>query len=532
MDLTSKEARKLLKDYFTWYHDDLHERWWQENAARFGYNPKLTSYQEAINRTFGYKDTKPYHKKLDHTLEIRRGIEKGILLPPADRAHDEIIDELMEIVKDIDLNDLVNGFLYSLSTGKNEYRTALASYFFAKGVEKHKPKITHLAIGYDLCHYCGMSVDKDGMCHIEDSLSRYTLYYPQFGTIQRIQRADYILFDLKQFKALPKVTYTKDDVDILAYILKSADDMGENNKFTALQKQLTRSKKLNMNGNEINVVLGVLSVCGVLQAPDHRGFNKAFKACGDWGFEGYETELFYPLFYWRGRYGVDTASLAEVFPSSVTEAFKAGSEEVSLTEVYEKTKEQPKPSKSQGEEYFQDGRHVLQFDDRIRHYYGLSKLDPSWHKEVRYSRLYNDFTRTEVYFEGNSIRKVICETGSLSNPDGSFRIFEYTEFDSVAETEDRYLLLPKTSKGRKRPWTPSLLQTFTYMGVYLKVNLGGRDFFAFNYRNNRTLSLPGNACARSPLEFYTYTDNYIRNVPEDYENVLNDYVYGKKQKLT
>ena len=531
MDLTSKEARKLLKDYYTWYYDDLHERWWQENAHVFGYNPKLTTYSEVINKVFGYEHVKPDHKNLDHALEIKRGIEKGILLPPAYRTHEEMIDELMELVKGFDLNDLVNGFLYSLSTGKNEYRTALASYYFAKGIEKHKPEKTKLTPGYDGCHYCGLPVDKDGMCHIEDSLSRYTLYYPQPDTIKSIQRADYVLFDLKQFKDLPRVTFTKDDIDILVYILKSADDMGANNKFTALQKQITRSKKLSLNGNDINVVLGVLSVCGVLQAPVHRGYNERFTKCGDWGFEGYETELFYPLFYWRGKHGVDTVSLAKVFPASVVEAFEASKDKVSLTEVYAQTKENPKPSKSEGAEYFKDGRHMLQLDDRMRHYYGLSKLDPSWDKEVRFSRLYDDFTRTEVYFEGNSIRKVISEVGHLID-DGSFEIFDYTEFDSIAETEDRYLLLPKTSKGRKRPWTPSLLQTFTYMGVYLNVNLGGRTFFTFNYRNNKSLPLPGIPCAKSPLEFYTYTDNYIRNVPEDYEDVLNDYVYGKKQKLT
>ena len=526
MDIHSKESRKLLKNYYDWYWADVHERWWKENARHFGYDPEMITMHEAINRVFGYERNKPYHKKVDHTLEIKRGIDKGILLPPAERGHDEMIDELMELWKAIDLNDIVKGFLYSLSTGKSEYRTALGSYFFAKGMEKHEFVSVNLTSGHDGCCHCGLNVNDIGRCHVEDSLSRYALYYPQLDTIKYMQRADYALFDLKQFKELPKVSYTKDDIDILVYILKSAADMGANNKFTALQKQIIRARKTDLNGNDINVILGVLSVCGVLQTPEHRGYAEKFTKLGDRGFEGYETELFYPLYYWRGKHGVDKISLANVFPSDVVKAFEADKDEVSLTEVYSKAKTGSKTSKSDGEEYFQDGKHLLELDDRMRHYYGLAPLDPSWDKEVRYSRLYNDFTRTEVYFEGNNIKKVISETGGLKE-DGSFYLFEYTENDAVAETEDRYLLLPKTSRGRKRPWTPSLLKTFTYMSVYFNVNLGGREFFTYNYRNNKRLDLPGRPWAKSPLQFYTYTNDYIRNVPDDYEDVLNDYVYGK-----
>ena len=113
--------------------------------------------------------------------------------------------------------------------------------------------------------------------------------------------------------------------------------------------------------------------------------------------------------------------------------------------------------------------------------------------------------------------------------DGIFHVYDYTEKDMVAETEDRYLLLPKTSRGRKKPWTPSLLETFTYMGAYLNINFGGRDFFTFNYRNNKRLPQPepeelSVSRVRSPIEFYTYTEAYIRSVPDNYEDILNDYL--------
>ena len=218
-------------------------------------------------------------------------------------------------------------------------------------------------------------------------------------------------------------------------------------------------------------------------------------------------------------------ALAEVFPACVTEAMEADKAEVSLTDVYSESKKDSAPV-SRAEDAFTDGKHILELDDRRRHYFGLSRLDPTWHKEVRYSVLYNSFKRTEVYFEGNSIKKVIFESKSLQG-DGTLTDGTYSERDIVAETEDRYLLLPKTSRGRKKPWTPSLLDTFTYVTVRLEVNFGV-GMHLINWKNGMTLPLVdqyiGNGkSVKSPLAFYTYTDEYIRNIPENYEEVLADF---------
>jgi hypothetical protein len=538
MDLSSKEARKILKDYFTWYWDDFYEKSWEgldERFARiFGVDPSMNMH-DTMNKVFGYDDAKPYHDKVDRSLEIRRGIEKGVLIEPRRQSHDDLLNELTKVRKQIEIKDLVNGFLHSLSTGKNQYRTALASYLIARAIPEHKVKREYMS-GLNrsdyACPVCGMKIDEEYICHVEDSLSRYALYYPQKHTIQEMQTPDFLLFDLKQFKDLPKVSYTEKDVEILVNILKLAESMGDHNNYTALQKLITRSKIIDATGNEINVILSVLGVCGVLQTPERRGFAEKFTNITDRGFYGLETEISYPLFHWHGRNGVDKKALKDIFPSCVTEALEADKKDVSLTEVYSKSKTKSKTPKETGENLFTEGKHLIELDDRIRHYYGLQKLDPTWHKEVRYSRLYDDYTRTEVYFEGNSIKKVISETGSVK--DGSFRVFDYTEKDMFAETEDRYLLLPKTSRGSKKPWTPSLLETFTYMGAHLNINFGGRDFFTFNYRNNKRLPLPSPkdlnvSCVRSPIEFYTYTEAYIRSVPDNYEEVLNDYLYGAKK---
>ena len=510
MDYTSKEAKKILKDYY---------------FLKVLYMDMKT--RELAKKYFGHEYSYPNLDNVDMTLVINRGIEKGVLIAPADRDHDEVINELIKICKTIDLKDLVNGFLYSLSTGKNQYRTALASYLFAKGITRHKADRQCFPYSFKGCSICGLPIEEDGRSHIEDSLSRYTLYYPQHDNIIRMQRADYALFDLKQFKELPQVKYSKEDVDILVKILKLASDMGKANKFTLLQKLITRSKNINATGNEINVILGVLSVCGVLQTPEHRGYAEKFTTYIDRRFEGYETELFYPLFYWKGRDGIDVKALSDIFPSDVVKAFETETA-VTLDEVYSKSKTE-KRAVSRAEEAFEDGKHIIELDDRRRHYYGLSKLDPSWHKEVRYSVTHNEHKRTEVYFEGNSIKKLIFESKSLR--DGVFSTGIYIEKDVAAETEDRYYLLPKTSRGQKKPWTPALLDTYTYVLRVLDVRLGF-SIWASNWHNGKHLPLPPfelqkGKIVSSPLEFYTYTDEFIKNIPENYEDILNDFRYSK-----
>ena len=118
MDLTSKEARKILRDYYTWYWDNYYENSWKElrgNLSRFlGVDPSLNMH-DAMNKAFGYDDAKPYHDKVDHTLDIRRGIEKGVLLEPCDRSHDDVMKDLSKAWKSLDIEDVVLADEYSIS---------------------------------------------------------------------------------------------------------------------------------------------------------------------------------------------------------------------------------------------------------------------------------------------------------------------------------------------------------------------------------------------------------------------------------
>ena len=98
----------------------------------------------------------------------------------------------------------------------------------------------------------------------------------------------------------------------------------------------------------------------------------------------------------------------------------------------------------------------------------------------------------------------------------------------AAETEDRFLLLPKTSRGKKKPWTPSLLDSPTYVTATLRVSFDRKMIISQNWQNWQSLPLHkfGTEAQRhisSPIEFYTFTEEYIRNLPDDYEEVLKRF---------
>ena len=55
MDLTSKEARKILRDYYTWYWDNYYESRWDGMSGPFarllGIDPSMNMH-DAMNKAF------------------------------------------------------------------------------------------------------------------------------------------------------------------------------------------------------------------------------------------------------------------------------------------------------------------------------------------------------------------------------------------------------------------------------------------------------------------------------------------------
>ena len=63
--------------------------------------------------------------------------------------HDECMERLESVLKQISPEDVANAFLYSLTTRALEYRSALGSYWYAVSIPKHR------CVTGSSCDVCG-----------------------------------------------------------------------------------------------------------------------------------------------------------------------------------------------------------------------------------------------------------------------------------------------------------------------------------------------------------------------------------------
>lgn len=341
--------------------------------------------------------------------------------------------------------------------------------------------------------------------------------------------AEYVLNDLREFKKLPSVLPCDKDYDILNDIFGAAAQLKSHNKAVALVSELRTRKILNTTGNGILCLLGVLSICGIFETETEKGFLHHFTNHALFNLI-MDNDFFYPLNFWKGKNGVNYSAVQEIFSSFSGNKLlpdKAIVDETSESALKKKISDK-KPKESGAVQYFNDNEYLIDLDDRYRHYYGLSPIDPSWETETRYSVTGNFKKRTKLYFAGNTIKKYIYEEKNSNNASAY-----YEESDLDAATDNRQLLLPKTARGRAKPLNPSLLRSPTYMLGHFMVVIHEDetlDICAFNSSNDYKLPLP--PCKKiAKSEFNSYTESYISSCPPEYEKVLEEFRNKKRRTI-
>ena len=122
-------------------------------------------------------------------------------------SHDDTLKKLKKVVKQINPNDIVNAFLYSLTTRKLEYRSAFGSYWYAISIPNHQLYLKNNSLNHNHCYLCGWYkwADNPTDYALKHGVNVYNFERYKFGGV-RHTRLDYALFDLEQFLKLPKVT--------------------------------------------------------------------------------------------------------------------------------------------------------------------------------------------------------------------------------------------------------------------------------------------------------------------------------------
>ncbi len=239
--------------------------------------------------------------------EFEQAKRDGYVFEPHEPiTHDETLKQLRELTELISPVDVANAFLYSLSTRKLEYRSALGSYWYARAIPEHHA----YAPDATCCNYCHWNA-RSTIDELNDyNVLNFERY--KWGGI-RHTRPNYCLFDLQQFQKLPKVTPAEEDWRILYGILDTIKELEPQKKAGALRQLITKKKLLKSNTSELSHLLGILSICGILASEEAPCYLDRFVDVGSRSPVEHTNDLCYPLNRWYARDSVNQEWFFRVF---------------------------------------------------------------------------------------------------------------------------------------------------------------------------------------------------------------------------
>ena len=234
---------------------------------------------------------------------LARAVADGVMFAePAVHDHDGWIEAARRAADSVSVEDVGDAFLESLSTRRLDLRSALGSYAVARVLPGHA--FTARA-GEKDCAVCGQYP------RAEEDLNVLNFERFKWGGL-RHDNVRYAAFDLEQFVRAPRSGSTSADVAIGRELIGTLRALPD--KTTAPQAAV-HLRMVKGNKNEREVILDILGVCGILQTPDHRGYDQSFVPVVDreWPPQHFADRT-YPVSWWKGRHGVNDEALRHFLP--------------------------------------------------------------------------------------------------------------------------------------------------------------------------------------------------------------------------
>lgn len=224
---------------------------------------------------------------------------QGVMFDPVVVDHDEVVRRVGALVKTVDLRQVVDGFLASLSTRRLDWRSALGSYCAARWLPDHSdPKeAPH-------CRICGMYPG-------EVDLSVMNFERHKWGGVRHAQ-PHFAEFDLRLFLSSPPPPPVEEDLSIFRDLVAAISNVAPN--VTSAQLHSYFPKSLKANKAERDRVVAILGLCGVLGTHAHAGFGEQFVPFHQRVLpERHFVDMDYPACWWKGSDGVNRQRLQAVF---------------------------------------------------------------------------------------------------------------------------------------------------------------------------------------------------------------------------
>ena len=258
--------------------------------------------------------------------EIARAKEEGYLFDyPGYESHPDMLNRRKAILAQVDPREAANAFLYSLSTRRLEYRSALGSYYFVRAIPEHEllnsqNEILAAAAGH--CYLCGWRGWKEPPRKFDLWLDNFNIYNYErykYGGVRHTS-LNYALFDLEQFLKLPQVVPAEEDRRMMREILACVGTLKPTDKAGKLREAISRAKIFRSNKNEVSVLLNILGICGILAGEDAPSYDVYFANEYERAPVEHTNDFAYPVNRWHASDGVNRERLKEVFGDGFPES--------------------------------------------------------------------------------------------------------------------------------------------------------------------------------------------------------------------
>ena len=459
-------------------------------------------------------DTTPSDDDIDYAVSV------GILVPDITITHDEMISEIKDMSRRISVEIAGKAFLYSLSSGDTRYRSAISSLLWARALPEHS---TEKATG-GMCKVCGCTHGFDLPETID--LNRFGVFRYlaplQYGNRPDLGRAEYVFNDLREFEKLPPAEPCERDYDILNRIFGAVSGMKPHNKASALITEIRKRGILDITGSGIHCLLGVLSMCGILETDENKGYLHNYTNSSERNLFQ-DNDLFYPLKYWKGKNGINNDAVNEIFGNFSSDKLMSG-KDVTIVDVGTSTFK--KKTRSKAERFFTDDVYCVMLTNEERHYLALEDMCSEWERVTAYSVTHLLHKRTVMFFDGNTIVKVIYEEYRIDDRENC-TYKDYLEYDTCLETIGRKMLSPLTDRGRPKPVTPTNVMSYASTGcdLYIRLKKGESKIFVKNSRNAQELAIGEHKRIQSignDEDFHAFMSYYISTCPSNYFDRINE----------
>lgn len=226
------------------------------------------------------------------------------MFDPIKPTHAEALARLCAAAEQLELRQVADGFLASLSTRRVEWRSALGSYSVARWLPDHEA-----TPGEPHCRICGLH---HGYVHVKE----HDLNVLSFGRLKwgGVQHSDpmYAALDLELFVEAPPTAPTAEDIGIFRDLIEAIASSPPTVTSAMLHKRFPPSLKANKG--ERDTLIAILGLCGVLGTPDHPGFGERFVPVRQRTLPNrHFIDMAYPACWWRGSDGVNEDRLQKVF---------------------------------------------------------------------------------------------------------------------------------------------------------------------------------------------------------------------------